>query len=292
MERIGKHIGIVTLVTLALLAVIIHPVAATATEVVSDGGFELGPGAGAWTEQSTAGILPLISNVDPHTGSYSAFLGGTYGIGGEPTIDSVDQNVALQCETAELRFWLKNDTGSTGGDFIEVLVGGTQVWSFTEDGGATYGSYGEVVVNLDAFATGNTYNLRFVGHDELDGASNWLVDDVSLMTDGGTDCGDPGEAPEVSTPLLSVPNEGMIMITYSLQQPAYGQPGGAVARDASGTPVVLPKDADGNGFDTYVVTGVQEVDGQTWVSIFLGSGDWGWVPLDEVLVINPIPGVD
>ncbi len=72
-------------------------------------------------------------------------------------------------------------------------------------------------------------------------------------------------------------------------QPAYASPGGDTARDNAGNDIVVPADADGNGFDTYVVTGVKVVDGRTWVSIFLGSGNWGWVPLDRVTPITVLP---
>ncbi len=100
-----------------------------------------------------------------------------------------------------------------------------------------------------------------------------------------------GACPGLPTaaPALMVPNEGTILIGWSQMQHAYVAPGGDVARDSAGNEISLPADDDGNGFDTYTVTGVKVVDGRTWVSIFLGSGNWGWVPLDSVTPITDLP---
>jgi hypothetical protein len=41
-----------------------------------------------------------------------------------------------------------------------------------------------------------------------------------------------------------------------------------------------------------VVADVEQVNGRYWVGIFLGSEDWGWVPLDEVTPIMYIDGTE
>ena len=87
-------------------------------------------------------------------------------------------------------------------------------------------------------------------------------------------------------PAFAVPNLGEVMITSEISQFGYGAPGGEPARTASGAGVWLPHDFDGNGFDTYTVTGSTEVDGETWLSIFIGNETWVWVPEASVITIR------
>lgn len=80
-------------------------------------------------------------------------------------------------------------------------------------------------------------------------------------------------------------NLGLISISSSQAQMVYQSAGGDPIMNGS-TELFLPADADGNGFDTYVVTGVStSADGRTWLSIWLGSTNFGYVPLDSVTVI-------
>jgi hypothetical protein len=90
---------------------------------------------------------------------------------------------------------------------------------------------------------------------------------------------------------LYVPNLGLIMITAAQAQPVYQSAAGELIR-VNGADLWLPTDADNSGFDTYVVADVEHVDGRHWVGIFLGSEDWGWVPLDEVTPIMYIDGTE
>ena len=93
----------------------------------------------------------------------------------------------------------------------------------------------------------------------------------------------PAGDPELG---INVPNKGEIMITSEMSQFGYGSPAGEPARTASGAGVWLPNDIDGNGFDTYVVTGQTEVDGEVWLSIFIGNETWVWVPQSTVIVLR------
>ena len=85
---------------------------------------------------------------------------------------------------------------------------------------------------------------------------------------------------------INVPNFGEVMITSEISQFGYGAPAGEPARNPDGSGLWLPHDFDGNGFDTYVVTGVTEVDGETWLSIFIGNEQWVWVPQSTVITIR------
>lgn len=85
-------------------------------------------------------------------------------------------------------------------------------------------------------------------------------------------------------PAIQVPNEGEIMISAAAPVVAYDGPGGNPVAIGPDQALVLPNDADGNGFDTHVITDTQVVDGETWYAIFIGSPDWVWVPASQVTV--------
>lgn len=87
---------------------------------------------------------------------------------------------------------------------------------------------------------------------------------------------------------IPVPNLGLIKIDTGQAQFALQKPNGDPLALTNGTPVLLPADADHNGFDTYTVTGIVFVDGDYWLSIFLGNTTWGWVPLDLVTPLTPL----
>jgi hypothetical protein len=96
----------------------------------------------------------------------------------------------------------------------------------------------------------------------------------------------PAPAPK---PALIVPHIGLVQISVGQSQPVYFAPDGGMIRDNEDNALMVPSDADGNGFDTYVVTQMQEVNGEMWIGIFMGSGNWGWVPLDSVTPLSYLP---
>jgi subtilisin-like proprotein convertase family protein len=93
-------------------------------------------------------------------------------------------------------------------------------------------------------------------------------------------------------PGLNVPNLGTVMIYRSQAQPAYQSPRGGVIRDAAGNELWLPHDSNFDGFDTYIVTNLRRVNDEVWVGLFLGSGSWGWVPLDGVTLLHYLPAAE
>jgi hypothetical protein len=86
-----------------------------------------------------------------------------------------------------------------------------------------------------------------------------------------------------------IPNYGEIQISVAQAQPALIAPGQQAIQVAMGVPMMLPNDADGSGADTYVVTEVRRIDGETWLGIYLGSLDWGYVKLDGVTATTFLP---
>lgn len=92
--------------------------------------------------------------------------------------------------------------------------------------------------------------------------------------------------PSTTTPAFDVPHQGLVKISVNQSQSVYDAPAGSVIRNADGSELWLPNDADNNGSDTYIVTESIEVDGAVWLGIFLGNDQWGYVPLSGVTPIS------
>jgi subtilisin family serine protease len=167
------------------------------TDVVNDGGFELGTPNGAWTEASANFGTPLCDvpscgtggGTGPRTGAWWAWFGG---IAAAET-GSVSQDVTLPTgPSAELRFWLEIPASGQPGT-MDVSLDGNVLFSVAETDTGSYSTYTEVVIDVSSFADGGTYTLEF-SSQTLAGASatNFFVDDVSLVVQPGpVDCSDP-----------------------------------------------------------------------------------------------------
>lgn len=79
---------------------------------------------------------------------------------------------------------------------------------------------------------------------------------------------------------IDYPNHGEVLISAGAPVVPYAMPG-AYAQAFS-----LPADYDGNGFDTYIITGTVTLNGETWYSIFIGGEDYLWVPANQVQVLR------
>jgi hypothetical protein len=87
----------------------------------------------------------------------------------------------------------------------------------------------------------------------------------------------------------SVPHLGMVQISTAQSQPFYSTPGGTIVRDADANEIRLPRDFDGSGADTYIVSAIRVIDEQVWIGMFLGSAQWAWVRLDGVTALTDLP---
>ena len=87
-------------------------------------------------------------------------------------------------------------------------------------------------------------------------------------------------------PALGVPNLGLVQINATAGIQPYGSPGLEMQN------FVLPADYDGNGYDTYTVTEVTMVGDEYWLGLFIGSGDWVYVPYSAVIPLTPIAGIN
>src|SRR5262245_25079539 len=108
------------------------------TELVTDGGFEAGPGSGNWTETSTNFGTPLCdlagcgngTGTGPHAGTYWAWFGG---IGGTTETGTLTQSFIIPVGgTVTLTFWLEQIVCDSPQDYMEITIDGTQV--FNTDG--------------------------------------------------------------------------------------------------------------------------------------------------------------
>lgn len=83
--------------------------------------------------------------------------------------------------------------------------------------------------------------------------------------------------------IVFVPNIGEVTLFTSNIVPVYESANGGVLRDETTTAeVFLPRDADGNGFDTYLITNYSiGSDGSVWLGLWLGSRNWGWIQYDS-----------
>ena len=169
-------------------------------------------------------------------------------------------------------------------DFTYSAGGDTAPWSFYNNNNrgiqqATYPTPAGVPVTLrvgivDPTETQVTHMLEVV----LDGCDTGNVQSVTYCslpyTGGPTSCSDAR---------TGYPNNGEFSISTSAPVMAYDSAGGDPVRLASGSELFLPNDADGNGFDTYIITATAEVGGETWYSFFIGDlYTYVWVRADDV----------
>lgn len=137
-----------------------------------------------------------------------------------------------------------------------------------------------------------------IGTTSLGGPGDWTGVTVAetapnneTLLLGNFSCGDGGGGEEEPAPIpeppsvpgVPVPNLGQILIDLSRTQVAYQEPNGEPIAG-----IVLPSDFDGNGFDTYTITSIVVVDREYWLGLFIGSANWGWVRLDDVVQITDL----
>ncbi len=107
-------------------------------------------------------------------------------------------------------------------------------------------------------------------------AGNGFEEQVHLVGTGDCD----GLPDYMASPAIGYANLGEILISANAPVRPYGMPG----REALS--FLLPNDADGNGFDTHIITAIAIRDDVTWYAIWLGSIDFVWVRADDVQVLR------
>ena len=174
------------------LSVLVLPVlpGASAAEVVKDGGFEDETNPD-WDE---GGVAPPICDDDcgngggsagPHGGRKWAWFGGVP----YPDLQVAAQQVTIPAGPASLSFWLWHGRSNGGAaDLFRVFLGNDEVFRLPE-GGAGFGTYKQVTVDVGRLAGGGPKELSFE-YQGLGGlpTTNYSLDDVSLQAgvSGGT----------------------------------------------------------------------------------------------------------
>ena len=157
----------------------------TAQNLLSDPSFEEGTPNTSWFESSTNFGTPLCSfgscgsggGTGPRTGDWWAWFGGiSFYEEGE-----INQALVIPSGTATLSFWLEIPASSGNNlDYLEVQIDGNTIATFLENTPG-YGTYTQVILDVSAYADGNSHTLRF--YSEIFGpvTTNFFVDDVELI---------------------------------------------------------------------------------------------------------------
>lgn len=162
-----------------LNATAVDEAANVCVELVQNGGFEAG--SQGWIENSAQGY-PLVSDFNPRTGRYSAYLAGV-----NNADDRISQKITLPADSVSitLRAWWYLATAETAGVFDTLTV-----WLLREDFqplaqlaqvNNTYpvGMWDQIVADLSSYA-GRTVILQFAGRTDENNISDFYVDDVSV----------------------------------------------------------------------------------------------------------------
>jgi hypothetical protein len=105
---------------------------------------------------------------------------------------------------------------------------------------------------------------------------------VVLVTTIGLPFGAFGLDSRITAAYVGYPNLGQVIFYADQVVYLYSGPGGAE------TQTFLPPDADGNGFDSYVVWECEYVGTELWLGLFVGDElKPAWVPFASIGGINP-----
>jgi len=161
--------------------------------VVADSSFEAGTPNTAWAEASLNFGTPLCDATEcgncggpcfARTGAWYAWFGGITAI----ETASLTQSVIIPAgNAANLSFWFKLAiVGTDPNDSITVQLDGNSLWTAKNADATTYAEYTEVVISIDAYADGAAHSLSFSSSLHGVSLSNFLVDDVSIITETAT----------------------------------------------------------------------------------------------------------
>ncbi len=144
---------------------------------IVNGGFE--SGTAPWVQSSTNGYQ-LIDTTRPHSGAYSAYLGG-YNSG----TDTIYQTVTIPAN-GTLRYWwymTTSESGSTAYDYLRVRLYNTSgglvatLRTFSNASGA--GVWRQDSLSLASYA-GQTLRIHFSATTDFSLPTSFFIDDVTL----------------------------------------------------------------------------------------------------------------
>lgn len=155
------------------------------SNVLQDGGFELGTPNPAWDEFATALGTPICNDACstgagpmPNSGEWLAWFGGVQ----RPAQASLTQTFSVTAQTAQLRFsFMISDAAGTGDDRFAVVVDGNTVFFRTDADIENFANYTIVALTLDQWADGEPHELRLESEVFGERITSFVVDDVELI---------------------------------------------------------------------------------------------------------------
>ena len=153
-----------------------------------DGGFEGGPGGGAWIEFSSNFGTPVCDafgcgtggGTGPNSGTFWTWFGGIAGV----EDGSMEQLVTVPTGNTQLSFFYELpalNAASGASDFMNVRMDGDLLFSVDATSTAFIG-YVQETISLAAYADDGNHTLRFESGitGALGAVSNFFVDDVAI----------------------------------------------------------------------------------------------------------------
>ena len=163
----------------------------TLANLLTNSGFESGPGGGGWTEASTNFGTPVCDTAScgmgggtgPFAGTFWAWFGGTNTALETAT---VSRSVLIPVGTASLSFRFDMPVCEDPGiatDVFTVKIDGTTLFTRTNsDIGCGAVGYELITLDASAFANGANHTLELKGiTDDFIDTTNFFVDDVQLL---------------------------------------------------------------------------------------------------------------
>ncbi len=156
------------------------PVPGGCGESLSNGGFEIG--TSPWVQTSSGGYQ-IVDTTRPHTGSYSAYLGGY-----NRATDTIYQQVTIpsNATSATLTYWWNvstQESGSRSYDYLYARVldanGNTLTTLQTLSNTSVQNTWTKSTYSLLAYK-GQTVRIYFKGTTDVSLPTSFFVDDVSL----------------------------------------------------------------------------------------------------------------
>jgi hypothetical protein len=163
------------------------------TNAISDSSLELGRTNPYWTANSTHLGSTICSNAlcgncggpcIAHSGAYYVWIGGYLG---GLNLGYISQSLTIPLGTpAFLSFWYMMPIASKYDmDTVGVMIDGTPLWFSTNADSTLYHSYTKITIPIDAFATQTTHTLYFGGRTHGTDNTNFIFDDISIITHSG-----------------------------------------------------------------------------------------------------------
>jgi kumamolisin len=148
------------------------------TQLITNGGFE--NGTSPWVESSSGGY-ELIGTTYPHSGSYSAYLGGY-----NNATDSIYQTITIPANatSATLSYWTYVDTTETthSYDYLKVQIrntSGAVLKTLQTQSDATPPGWRSQSFDLSSYK-GQTIRVYFLATTDISNPTSFFVDDVSV----------------------------------------------------------------------------------------------------------------